>query len=242
MNLPGGDQWPRVSLRIKRAKFLDKRNPVLLHQGGRIMLSVAEIQRVSAINPGIAALTSAETVNEPRDCGESIRPEYLNVVFLRGIRGGGPGWHLTILNEECPRFPTDPQLLGSHPLRYSFLVFDNFQASDRWTKKTVHCIYQALIVAIATRHADAIDVKFIVDGRPVWVALPLPAWSEYKKRTGKIITDSLAVEIAGHYLKHALESGEGVGREMYSLSVDDTLRHLEAAVQEMEATPATASS
>jgi hypothetical protein len=28
---------------------------------------------------------------------------------------------------------------------------------------------------------------------------------------------------------------------MYSLSVDDTLRHLEAAVQEMEATPATAS-
>jgi len=121
-------------------------------------------------------------------------------------------------------------------------VFDNFQASDRWTKKTVHCIYQALIVAIATRHADAIDVKFIVDGRPVWVALPLPAWSEYKKRTGKIITDSLAVEIAGHYLKHALESGEGVGREMYSLSVDDTLRHLEAAVQEMEATPATTSS
>jgi len=47
----------------------------------------------------------------------------------------------------------------------------------------VHCLYQALIVAIATRHADAVDIKFLVDGRPVWVALPHPAWVEYKKRT-----------------------------------------------------------
>ncbi len=47
--------------------------------------------------------------------------------------------------------------------------------------------------------------------RPVWIALPHPAWVEYEKRTGKLITDPLAVEIAGHYLKNALESGEGVG-------------------------------
>ena len=103
---------------------------------------------------------------------------------------------------------------------------------DRWTKKEVHCIYQALIVAIATRHADAVDIKFLVDGRPVWIALPHPAWVEYQKRTGKLITDSLAVEIAGHYLKTSLESGEGVGQEMYSLTVEQTLQHLDAAVGE----------
>ena len=67
-------------------------------------------------------------------------------------------------------------------------MFTDFTASDRWTKKQVHCLYQALIVAIATRHADAVDVKFLVDGRPVWVALPHPAWVEYKNRTGKLIT------------------------------------------------------
>ena len=116
-------------------------------------------------------------------------------------------------------------------------MFDNFSAIDRWTKKPIHCIYQALIVAIATRHADAVDIKFLVDGRTVWVALPHPAWVEYKKRTGKAITDSLAVEIAGHYLKSALESGEGVGREMYSLTIAETLAHLESAVAEMQ-TPA----
>ena len=118
-------------------------------------------------------------------------------------------------------------------------MFTDFTVTDRWTKKSVHCFYQALIVAIATRHADAVDIKFLVDGRPVWVALPHPAWIEYKKRTGKVITDALAKEIAGHFLKSALETGEGLGREMYSLTIDQTLKHLAAVVGEPE--PAAAS-
>jgi hypothetical protein len=113
-------------------------------------------------------------------------------------------------------------------------MFTDFTATDRWTKKPMHCLYQALIVAIATRHADAVDIKFLVDGRPVWVALPHPAWVEYKKRTGKAIPDSLAKEIAGHFLKSALESGEGLGREMYSLTINETLKHLEGVVSTVE--------
>jgi hypothetical protein len=113
-------------------------------------------------------------------------------------------------------------------------MYQDFEALDRWTRKRVHCMYQALIVAISTRHADAVDIKFLVDGRPVWVALPHPAWVEYKHRTGRLITDPLAIEIAGHYLKTALETGEGVGREMYSLTVEETLSHLEAVVREVE--------
>jgi len=111
-------------------------------------------------------------------------------------------------------------------------MFTNFTTTDRWTKKPVHCLYEALIVAIATRHADAVDIKFLVDGRPVWVALPHPAWVEYKKRTGTLITDALAKEIAGHFIKTGLESGEGVGKEMYSLTVEETLKHLDAVVEE----------
>jgi hypothetical protein len=113
-------------------------------------------------------------------------------------------------------------------------MFTDFIATDRWTKKPVHCLYQALIVALATRHADAVDIKFLVDGRTVWIALPHPAWVEYKKRTGKMITDALAKEIAGHFLKSALEAGEGLGREMYSLTIDETLSHLEGVVRPVE--------
>ena len=118
-------------------------------------------------------------------------------------------------------------------------MFEDFTAADRWTKKPVHCLYQALIVAIATRHADAVDVKFLVDGRTLSVALPHPAWVEYKNRTGRTITDSLAIEIAGHYLKAALEAGEGLGRHMYSLTIEETLAHLEAVVTAMQS-PVTA--
>ena len=54
-------------------------------------------------------------------------------------------------------------------------MFTDFTATDRWSKKPVRCVYQALIVAVATRHADAVDIKFTVNNRPVWVALPHPA-------------------------------------------------------------------
>ncbi len=111
-------------------------------------------------------------------------------------------------------------------------MFDDFQAVDRWSGKPVHCRYQALIVAIATRHADAVDIKFLVDERPVWIALPHVAWVEYNRQTGKVISDPMAVQIAGHYLKWAIESGEDNGREMYTLTVEETLDQLKAVTDE----------
>jgi len=111
-------------------------------------------------------------------------------------------------------------------------MYDDFHAIDRWTGKPVHCRYQALIVAIATRHADAVDIKFLLDDRPVWIALPHPAWVEYNQRTGQIISDPMAVQIAGHYLKWAIESGEDNGREMYTLTVKETFDQLEAVKYE----------
>jgi hypothetical protein len=112
-------------------------------------------------------------------------------------------------------------------------MYADFHCVDRWSGKTVHAMYQALIVAIATRHADAVDVKFLVDGHPVWIALPHPAWPEYAARSGKIITDPLCVEAAGHFLKEAIETGEYSGQEMLTLTVAETLRHVDAVVEEL---------
>ena len=111
-------------------------------------------------------------------------------------------------------------------------MYDNFHVTDRWTGEDLHCQYQAVISAIATRHADAIDIKFLANGRNVWITLPHVAWAEYKRRTGKVITDPLAVQIAGHYLKSIIESGYDNGREMYTLSVAEALEHLDAVMAE----------
>src|SRR3954469_17712787 len=114
-------------------------------------------------------------------------------------------------------------------------MYDDFHVTDRWTKQPLHCIYQALIVAIATRHADAIDIKDLAGGRPVWISLPHLAWVEYKRLTGRVITDPLAVQAAGHFLKTAIESGLDNGREMYTLSVEETLEHIRAVLTEFKA-------
>ncbi|HTD22080.1 MAG TPA: hypothetical protein VK738_05475 [Terriglobales bacterium] len=114
-------------------------------------------------------------------------------------------------------------------------MYTDFKVKDRWTGEEIHCIYQAVIVAIATRHADAVDIKFLANGRPIWIALPHPAWVEYKRRTGKTISDALAIQIAGHFLKTAIESGLESGREMYTLTVQETLDHLDAVVRERAA-------
>ena len=115
-------------------------------------------------------------------------------------------------------------------------MYEDFHVTDRWTGKKLHGLYQALIVAIATRHADAVDIKFLVSGRPVWIALPHPAWVEYNQRTGRVLTDPLAIQIAGHYLKYLIESGSYEhGREMYTLTVEETLEHLNTVLREVGA-------
>jgi hypothetical protein len=115
-------------------------------------------------------------------------------------------------------------------------MYDDFHAVDRWSGERLHGVYQALIVAIATRHADAVDIKFLVGGRPVWIALPHPTWVVYHQRTGRVITDPLAVQTAGHFLKTAIEDGSyEQGREMYSLTVEEALAHLNAVLKEVGA-------
>jgi hypothetical protein len=111
-------------------------------------------------------------------------------------------------------------------------MYQDFHVTERWSGEEIHCIFQALIAAISTRHADAIDIKFLVAGRPVWIALPHPAWVEYNRRTGRVITDPLAVQIAGHYLHEAMRQGDNGGREIHSLTVQQTLQHLEAVLNE----------
>ena len=115
-------------------------------------------------------------------------------------------------------------------------MYEDFHVTDRWSGQKLHCLYQALIVAISTRHADAVDIKFLVNGQPVWVAIPHPTWVEYNRRTGRVITDPLAIQIVGHYLKYLIESGSYEhGREMYTLTVDQALEHVNAILQEVGA-------
>ncbi|HEY1766573.1 MAG TPA: hypothetical protein VGG26_02920 [Terracidiphilus sp.] len=111
-------------------------------------------------------------------------------------------------------------------------MYEDFHVADRWTSEDLHIRWKANMVAIATRHADAVDIRFDVNDRPMWIALPCLAWVEQKKRSGKVITDQLAAQIAGRYLKQLIEEGYDAQREMYTMSVEEVLAHLDAVVDE----------
>jgi hypothetical protein len=115
-------------------------------------------------------------------------------------------------------------------------MYEDFSVTDRWTGEPLHVTWRGTLVAIATRHADATDIRFDVSGKPVWIALPNLAWVEMKRRTGNVITDYLAAQLAGLYLKQAIESGYDNGREMYTMTVDEVLALADSVVREAGST------
>lgn len=111
-------------------------------------------------------------------------------------------------------------------------MYEDFHAVDHWTDEELHCVWKANIVAISTRHADAVDVRFQVNGRSLAIALPLAAWTRFREKTGHVITDALAAQIAGRYLKQSIENGYDNGRDIYTVTADEALSHLDAVMQE----------
>jgi hypothetical protein len=111
-------------------------------------------------------------------------------------------------------------------------MYEDFHVADRCSGEDLHCSWKGTIVAIATRHADAVDVRFDVNGRPLWIALPLQAWVQQKQRCGMVVTDQIAAQIAGRYLKQLISEGYDSRREIYTMTVPEVLSHLDAVVAE----------
>jgi hypothetical protein len=111
-------------------------------------------------------------------------------------------------------------------------MYEEFRVTDRWSGEELNCRWKGTLVAIATRHADAVDVRFDVNNRPIWIALPLEAWKQQKLLTGKVITDQLAAQIAGRYLQQLIQEGYDSQREIYTMTVEEVLSQLDAVVAE----------
>jgi hypothetical protein len=114
-------------------------------------------------------------------------------------------------------------------------MYEDFHVADRWSGEDLHCRWKGTMVAIATRHADAVDVRFDVNGRPMWIALPLEAWKRQKELKGKVITDQLAAQIAGRFLRQLVEEGYDSRREVYTMTVPEVLSQLDSVVAEAKA-------
>jgi hypothetical protein len=63
--------------------------------------------------------------------------------------------------------------------------------------------------------------------------MPALAWVVEKQRSGHVITDRLAAQAAGRYLKQAVENGYDNGREMYTMSIAEVLEQADAVMAEV---------
>jgi hypothetical protein len=85
-------------------------------------------------------------------------------------------------------------------------MYEDFTVTDRWTAEPLHCVWKGTIVAIATRHADSTDIRFAVNGRPVWIALQhrlgraeAPHRKRHHRRARR--TDRRPLSQAGHRVR-----------------------------------------
>ena len=86
--------------------------------------------------------------------------------------------------------------------------------------------FRWLQTGISIRHADTVDVKFLLTpdgGEPEEkvVALPNPVLLAITREEGRTLTDALCMRLAATHLKHMVETSEDMDKTLITLSAKD---------------------
>lgn len=103
-------------------------------------------------------------------------------------------------------------------------MVEPFTVRTRLTQEAYKVRFSHLWAAIATRHSDTIDCKFLVNGRGVVVALAHPAFVEFRQRAGRSLTDQETARIAAAYLRECLEAERDTDRPLLFVPHPEVLR------------------
>ena len=116
--------------------------------------------------------------------------------------------------------------MPSVPVRANVGAMNEFIGAIDVTSKlsghVYHCSFSHIWNAIATRHSDTIDAKFLVDGESRIVGLAHSAFVDFREKTGRDLTDREASFIAAEYLCERLEEEDE--RPLYDVPHDEVLR------------------
>lgn len=103
-------------------------------------------------------------------------------------------------------------------------LVEPFSVRARLTGEDYNVRFSHLFSAVATRHSDTIDCKFLVNGRGVVVALAHPAFVEFRRRAGRSLSDEETARIAAAYLRECLEADRDTERTLLTVHADEVLR------------------
>jgi hypothetical protein len=97
-----------------------------------------------------------------------------------------------------------------------------FDVPSKVTDYVYHCRFSHCYNGIATRHADTMDCKFLVDGKGVLLGLAHPGFVDFRAQAGRNPTDREASFIAAEYLRERLEQEDE--HSLYDVPARDVVR------------------
>lgn len=97
-----------------------------------------------------------------------------------------------------------------------------FEVVSKLSGHVYQCSFSHIWNAIATRHSDTIDAKFVVDGEGHIVGLAHTAFVEFRGKTGRDLTDREASFVAAEYLRERLEEEDL--RPLYDVTGEEATR------------------
>ncbi|HXA56513.1 MAG TPA: hypothetical protein VNU84_03690 [Candidatus Acidoferrum sp.] len=97
-----------------------------------------------------------------------------------------------------------------------------FDVPSKVTDFVYHCQFSHCYNGIATRHADTMDCKFLVDGNGVLLGLAHTGFVDFRAKSGRNPTDREASYIAAEYLRERLEQEDE--HSLYDVPEADVVR------------------
>ena len=107
--------------------------------------------------------------------------------------------------------------------------FRRFQAGPDPFNRTWEVEFRWLQTGISIRHADTVDVKFVVwtegeEKQEKIVALPHPLLLTLAAQSGHALTDPWCLKLAGRHLQYMIKSGEDLEKTLVTMSAPDLER------------------
>ena len=122
--------------------------------------------------------------------------------------------------------------------------FREFEAGPDPFGRKFQVLFKWLQTAISLRHADTVDVKFVlVDENGVQaektIALPHADLLAVAREMGRPLDDPWCARLAGLHLRHLVETGQDMEKDLVTVTTPDLKRYaMEIAHAEKSADPA----
>jgi hypothetical protein len=116
------------------------------------------------------------------------------------------------------------------------LNFRQFEAGPDPFGRTWQVLFKWLQTAISLRHSDTVDVQFVLRSGEVRVqkqiAMPHTELLELSRSTGREMTDAWCSRLAALHLKHMVETGEDLEKDLVTVRLRELSQYAEQIGQE----------